>query len=94
MRTNKNIWEDVDYLDEHGVNLVNLFNRETNEMLIVSEEIVENAIEILHIKVKPEFNDDKTLAEFEILETITKNEYDADHTYQAFLDLIKVLIKA
>ena len=84
-------WENVDYMDEHSIHIIQLFNRNTNEMLIVTQECDEY-IEFTHLRVKPEYEDNK-LVWFEDAEVITSKPYSEDYEYQPFEDLIEVLLK-
>jgi len=88
-QTNK--WENVDHLDEHSINLIQLFNRETNEMLIVTEEC-DAALEFIHLKTKPTFDEYGVLSYLEDCEEIKRKAYKADETYKAFLELIALVI--
>jgi len=84
-------WEDVDHLDEYRVNLIQLFNKEKNELLVVTEEC-DSDIEFIHLKVTPEYENDK-LIYIEDIEDIERLSFNKDESYKAFYRLIEILIK-
>ena len=82
-------WENVDDLDEHSINYIQLFNGETNQMLIVSE--ANNSVEFIFLNVTPEYENNK-LVYIEDAEDIIRLTFKDDELYKAYNKLIEYLL--
>lgn len=83
-------FENVKHLDEYNTNLIQIFNRETNELLVITTE-GEGDIDFIKLSVKPDYENGE-LTYIEDVKEIIRNSYDKEDFYKAYDNLIDEIL--